>query len=407
MHYEVELLNSIIDNDDINSVVEGGGEHVFDEFQDVWVYIREFYTKYDKIPSKAILKDHFSSFEFLDTKATPLSYYLDEAKKQSLSREFRGAVKQGMDILKDSGPNAALSFITSKSHNMMKDVGGLKDTNLAGDFEERVNLYRQRFENPDLFNVGVPSGIQVIDKIWGGWQPGDLICLMGVTASGKTWLSRLFAINAWKAGHSPLVISLEMSKEQEGYRLDTILNEGECFTASDLTNAGKLSPSEYEKWAKEQFTDKPPFYLVTAEGLETANQSMVQVKIDQYRPSVLILDYLNIMEDANGGGTETDRIRNLFRDCKRIAVRNNIPIVAVAAVTMKADDYGTRPPELQELAWSKHATYDCDLILAIHREPDSNLFQVVSRKERRSESFAFYLDWNLNTGKWKEKYDFV
>lgn len=405
MHYELALLNSICDSGEIIPVIESGGDIVFDQYKDVWSWTYEFYSKYEKIPSKQILKEHFPSFEFIDTSAAPLQYYIDDAKKQALSTTVRISIAKAIEILKENGPNAALNYLTSTGHTIMKDVGGLKDTNLVGEYHERVDAYRDRFESPETHISGITSGTKVIDKIWGGWQKGDLVVLMGTPGCGKTWLSRLFAINAWRAGYTSLIISLEMSKEQEGYRMDTILNEGEYFTSSDLMNGINLSPEEYERWAKEQFDGKPPIYLVTAEGMETANQHMVQAKIDQYKPDLLIVDYFNIMEDARGGGTETDRIRNLFKDHKRMAVKNQIPIIGISAVTMKGEDYGTRAPELSELAWSKHAAHDCDLVLAIHRHENSQIFEIVARKARRSQQFAFFLDWSLNTGKWKELFD--
>jgi hypothetical protein len=60
---------------------------------------------------------------------------------------------------------------------------------------------------------------------------------------------------------------------------------------------------------------------------------------------------------------------------------------------------------LEEVAWSKQLAYDADLVLAIHREAASDLFQVVSRKVRRASQFGFYLRWNLEIGKWSEEWD--
>jgi len=405
VHYELALLNSLLETQDIVTLVENGGDTIFDEYKDVWQWTYDFYTKYDKVPSKGIVKDKFSTFEFLDTSSAPLQYYIDDAKKQSLARSVRASIAQAIEMLKENGPYAALNYLTSTGHSILKDVGGLKDTNLVGEYDERVEAYRERYENPNNHIQGIPSGIGPIDKIWGGFQNGDFICLMGIPGCGKTWLSRLFALNAWQAGFSPLIISLEMSKEQEGYRLDTILNQGEVFTSTDLLSGTKLKPSEYKKWAEEHFIDKPPIHLVTAEGMETASQNMVQAKIDQYRPDFVVVDYVNIMEDSDGGQGETATTRNIFKAMKRMAVKNNIPIVAISAVTMKGDDYGTRAPQLGELAWSKHAAHDCDLVLAIHRDEGSQVFQVISRKTRRCEPFAFFLDWDLNSGKWKELFE--
>jgi replicative DNA helicase len=131
---------------------------------------------------------------------------------------------------------------------------------------------------------------------------------------------------------------------------------------------------------------------------------MVQAKIDQYHPDLVILDYHGLFDDASGAKTETEKAKNLSKAFKRMAVKNNVPIIDVAAVTM-ADGHSERPPELEEVAWSKQLAYDADLVLAIHREPSSDVFQVVSRKVRRAHHFGFYLRWNLETGKWAEEWD--
>lgn len=657
MHHELALINAICETGEITQVVENGADAIFDEYKDVWKWTHDFYTRYNKVPSKAILKDNFKEFEYLDTSAAPLQFYIDDSKSQSLARNVRSSIAKTIDILKESGPNAALSYMTSSGHSIMKDVGRLKDTNLVDDYRERVDDFRFRAENPDRATLGVPSGISVIDKIWGKFQGGDLVMILGEPGRGKalrygtpvltpdgwtnieslrmgdkvisvdgeptsvtgiyhqgvrpiyrlhmsdgswvdadenhlwsvnvdgedkvmttleifnnpdliptlplvspvrfspqetvidpydlgfasgkndsrnigfipkeymlntpavrmktlrglmdaagsvdggvtrffsrsenmlddvmflvrslggiavrvfssvniymkicpfsvdhkvaewkkassemsiqiihvekvdqdfaacimvdhpsklfvtkdfivthnSWLSRLFACNAWREGYSPLVISLEMNKHQEGSRLDTILNAGEYFTSSDLLNARNLSPDDYESWAKSQFEGKHPFHLVTAEGMESANQNMIQAKIDQYSPDIVIVDYLNIMEDANGATDETVRLKNISKDLKRIAERNAIPVIEIAAVTMK-EGHGERAPELHEMAWSKGMAYDCDLVLAIHREENSSIFQVVSRKTRRCEPFAFFLDWDLESGKWKEMYENV
>ena len=102
--------------------------------------------------------------------------------------------------------------------------------------------------------------------------------------------------------------------------------------------------------------------------------------------------------------TETEKAKNLSKAFKRMAVKNGIPIIDVAAVTM-SEGHSERPPELEEVAWSKQLAYDADLVLAIHREYNSDVFQVVSRKVRRSTQFGFYLRWNLETGKWNEEWD--
>jgi replicative DNA helicase len=404
MNYEVRLLNSLIKSNDYVTAVNEGVENVFIEYRDVWNFIVAHYDEHKKVPSQETIKQHHPEFEFYAT-PEPLKYYIEEAKRESLSYQTRVLVSKTNGLLSEAGPKEALSYLMENTSALYKFSSNLKDTDLAGEWRTRANDLRERSEKGLGDLQGIPSGIKVIDKQFGGWQPGDFVVLLGWTGVGKSFIARLFAVNAWKAGYRPLIISLEMNKQQEGQRLDTLLTNGDgTFTNSDLVRANPSIVENYEAWAEKTFEGKHPIHLVTSEGLETADQNMVQAKIDQYRPDIVILDYHGLFDDASGARNETEKAKNLSKAFKRMAVKNGVPIIDVAAVTM-TDGHSDRPPELEEVAWSKQLAYDADLVLAIQREYNSDLFQVVSRKVRRSTQFGFFLRWNLETGKWEEEWD--
>ncbi len=387
----------------MQTCLEQNIQSVFEECADMWGFVQEYFGKYNVLPTKTILKDNFKDFEMLSTKEAPLQYYIDEAHKQSLSKSLRLNLAKTVEILKESGPQAAMNFVTSSSHKLMRQQGMLKDTNLSEEYLERVKDFKERY-NSDNHILGIPSGIKPIDKIFGGFQKGDFIVVMGWTGSAKSWLSLLFACNAWEAGYRPLIINLEMNKYQLGYRVDTILSKGDHFTNDELTHARGFNPEDYEKWAKKTFDGTPPFHIITSDGIDSASQNMVQAKVEQYRPDMLILDYHNLFEDAENSGNEIVKAKTLSRAFKKIAVKYEIPVIDIAGVTMdKGHEDG--PPRLDQISWTKQLSYDADCVLSIHTPKDSNISQVMAVKSRRSPLFGFYLDWDKNTGKIQEKYE--
>ena len=404
MNYEIRLLNSIIDNNSYTEAVNGGAENVFMEYRDIWNFISKHHDEFKKTPSKDTVKHHYADFDFVAT-PEPTRYYLDEAKRESLAYQTRVIVSKANNVLNELGPKESLSYLMDETSKLYKFSSSLKDTDLSGEWKDRADDLRARSLTDNREMMGIPSGISVIDKTFGGWQKGDFVVLLGWTGVGKSFIARLFAANAWRAGYRPLIISLEMNKQQESQRLDTLLNNGEGnFTNTDLVKANPAIVDQYEKWAEKTFAGKQPIYLVTSEGLETADQQMVQAKIDQYHPDMVILDYHGLFDDSSGAKTETEKAKNLSKAFKRMAVKNAVPIIDVAAVTM-AEGHSERPPELEEVAWSKQLAYDADLVLAILRDAGSDMFQIVSRKVRRASHFGFYLRWNLDTGKWVEEWD--
>ena len=57
-------------------------------------------------------------------------------------------------------------------------------------------------------------------------MPGQLGVFLAYPGIGKSWLALYFAVQAWKQGKSPMVISLEMSETEVRNRVFTIMGEG-------------------------------------------------------------------------------------------------------------------------------------------------------------------------------------
>jgi replicative DNA helicase len=404
VNYEVSLLNAVIDTGDIAHCIDNDCGDFFYDNKDVWDFVVDFYHKYQKAPSKITIQENFKDFPLVKVEEH-LDYYIDQAREKCIEYEIKSLVRQAGDILRESGAGPALNFFVQKTNSLMKVSGRVKDVDIASDYMARVNDLRDRVGGKNKGHLGIPSGITVIDHHFGGWQKGDLVVILGWTGVGKSFMGLMFAINAWLHGYRPLYISLEMDRQQVEYRVDTILNGGKYFRNSELVHARNINPDDYESWVKNTFDGKHPFYLVTSNGMDQPNQHMIQSKIDQYSPDLVILDYHGLFEDASGAVSEVERTKNLSKAFKRLALKNEVPVIDIAAVTMPAGQHNSRAPELSEVAWSKQIAYDADLVLGVNRRPDSNLFEVISRKVRRGQPFAFYLEWDLDSGAMKEVFE--
>ena len=280
MNYEVKLLNAVLDSGDYVSCQNENVGRVFINYKDVWTFIAGHYDKHKKIPAKTEIKAHFPDFEYLTT-TEPLAYYIEQARAESMSVQTRELIVNTHDMLKNGGPKTALNFLLSNANKLVKEATNLKDSDLSSEWQDRVKELKTLSETDNHGIVGVPSGISVIDAEFGGWQAGDFVILLGWTGVGKSFVARLFAVNAWLAGYRPMIISLEMNKQQESQRIDTLLNNGRgFFTHSDLVRPDAEVVDSYKKWAEDTFKDMHPFYLITSDGLEFADQHLVQAKID-------------------------------------------------------------------------------------------------------------------------------
>jgi replicative DNA helicase len=194
-----------------------------------------------------------------------------------------------------------------------------------------------------------------------------------------------------------------MSPENMRDRIYTMMGSG-LFKASDFSK-GMVNTDDFHNWATDKFTDKQQFILISNEGQGQVTPNTVQAKIDQYKPDLVILDYHQLFNDSSGAKSEVERNRNISRDFKLLAVRNSIPIIDITAATMDDVSDQDAPPLMSQVAWSKAIEYDADVAIAIHKNPQSNIMEIVSRKNRHGTDFAFYLDWDLNRGIVEEIYE--
>ena len=281
----------------------------------------------------------------------------------------------------------------------VRDVD-LTDFKLAEDHFEKIKERSLAMGG----SPGIKTGFKAIDAAYPtGMAPGHLIVMIGWPGRGKTWFSSYLACKAWEQGFKPMIISLEMSPENMRDRIYTMMGSG-LFKASDFSK-GMVNTDDFHSWATEKFTDKQQFILISNEGQGQVTPNTVQAKIDQYKPDLVILDYHQLFNDSSGAKSEIERNRNISRDFKLLAMRNNIPVIDITAATMDDVSDQDSPPMMSQVAWSKAIEYDADMAIAVHKNPQSNIIEIVSRKNRHGTDFAFYLDWDLNRGIMQEIYE--
>jgi replicative DNA helicase len=211
----------------------------------------------------------------------------------------------------------------------------------------------------------------------------------------------LLAVNALLQGKKVLVISLEMSPEEYGDRVYAMLSKGR-FKISDLQR-GDINEDDFRTWSKREFKNK--FIVPSFEGVYDVTPNLIRAKIDMHKPDLVILDYLQLMNDNAKTGSMTPRMMNLSREIKLMAGAAAVPIVSITAVTDEDGDKRDGPPVMSQVAWSKAIEYDANLIIAVHRHDNSEVVEVVARKSRHSDLFDFGFEVDFDRGIWTEKFD--
>lgn len=404
MNSEAALLSAICKNKDIATVLTDNVDEIFTSHRDVWEGLKSYYLKFRAVPDTSVLQEKFPDFEPEGVKGET-GYYLDTLKNEFLTSRIKDVLIRNGSSLKSNSAKRVLLDMQTELYGLARLTGEVRDVDLT-DFkmaEDHFESVRQRSAVMGG-SPGIRTGFKAIDLAYPtGMAPGHLIVMIGWPGRGKTWFSSYLACKAWEQGFKPMIISLEMSPENMRDRIYTMMGSG-LFKASDFSK-GMVNTDDFHQWAEDKFTDKQQFILISNEGQGQVTPNTVQAKIDQYKPDLVILDYHQLFNDSSGAKSEVERNRNISRDFKLLAMRNNIPVIDITAATMDDVSDQETPPMLSQVAWSKAIEYDADMAIAVHKNPNSNIMEIVSRKNRHGTEFAFYLDWDLNRGTVQEIYE--
>jgi replicative DNA helicase len=397
MNTEAELISAVCKNKDISTILADNSDDLFISHKDIWEGLKSYYYKFRAVPEVGILQDKFKDFEPVETKGET-GYYLDKLKNEFVGNKLKTILMQAGSSLKEDAPSRVLGTMQSQLANLSRYTNNVKDLDIT-DLDSAERHY-ESVRTRSLAMGGSPgilTGFDAIDKAYPtGMAPGHLIVAIGWPGRGKTWFTSYLACKAWEQGFKPMIVSLEMAPENMRDRIYTMLGSG-LFRASDLSK-GDINIDDFKTWGKKKTEGKNSFILVSNEGAGEVTPATIQGKIDQHKPDLVILDYHQLFNDNKRSNSEVERNRNISRDFKLLAVTNGIPIIDITAAT--ADDISDQkePPMMSQVAWSKAIEYDADMAIAIHKHANTDLIEVVSRKNRHGHDFRFFLDWDINRG---------
>jgi replicative DNA helicase len=330
-------------------------------------------------------------------------YYLDQLKTEYIERRqdeivlrMAEAKKAGMD------PREAQGVVQRALAKLNKFTSNVSDLELT-DYEDAEAYYDELRQRSEAMGglPGISTGIEFVDASYmTGMAPGHMIVAIGWPGKAKTWVTSWLAVNAFARGYNPMIFSLEMSGQDMRNRVYTMMGDG-LFSATGFAR-GDVDLDNFREWGQKALTQGNNFKVISRDSNQEVTPNIVQAKIEQYKPDLLILDYAQLMSDNRQTEHTTQRMMNLSREVKALAVVNNIPIILITAATAEDKNDRKQPPMLSAVAWSKAIEYDADMAFAVHRNDETGDIEIVGRKNRHGELFAGFLEADLDRGIWKE-----
>ena len=390
------LVSKVIQTGDIQEVLNAGvrPDHFTGEWSDIWSWILEYWREYASVPSARALKHQYGDLRLLNAEAEPFPALIDELYLSYKHDNLVQTVTEVVSTLNRNETEDALKRLSEGLQRATVETAHLRDVDIIRNWQERLERYEQMRNTPNGLR-GIPTGFNGLDRITSGLRPQQLITFVGEAKKGKSLMTLIMASAAHTHGVVPMYVSFEMSIEEQETRYDALTAK----VSHSRLMRGDLTPKELERLRMSMVLRQhmQPFHF-TEDTSSLTTVSALAGKIQQYRPAMLIVDGVYLMDDENGEPKGSPQaLTNVTRGLKRLAQRFDIPIVGTTQVlSWKLGNKKTRRVTADSIGYTSSFAQDSDLILSVESDPDidnqSIIRVILARSAPNGEVFVKW-DW--------------
>jgi replicative DNA helicase len=396
MNLEAKTISAVLNDKQAHVLLQGSVDSLLRTHVDVWNFIRNYYEQNQTVPPVNIVCEEFRDFDYVsDTGST--KHHLEQLRAEYLNDNIKMMLRSAANDIQDGKAIDALNNLITDTANLKRITSTIRDLDVT-DTDSSVAYFEHVKKLQEAGIHGIYTGLAGFDNyLPAGIMPGQFGVLLAYPAIGKSWMALYLAVQAWKNGKSPLIVSLEMTETEVRNRIFTILGQG--MWSHRKLSGGNVEIDMFKKWSEKMFANKPSINIISNDGVGEVSPSVLRGKIDQYKPDIVFVDYLNLMTSNTKTDNEVVKMKNLSRELKLLAISEEIPIVAISSATPDDVTDMNSVPTLGQTSWSRQIAYDADWLLALGRAPNSDVLEAVFRKNRNGYLGEFMVQVDFDSGR--------
>lgn len=336
--------------------------------------------------------------------AANIKAYAEIVRDKSLLRKM---IEVGTQIVNDGFVPAGreTSELLASAENAVLTIGGASVAEIEpaelGLQATVTELARRRAAGANAL-LGVTSGIDLLDELTLGWQPG-LIIVAARPSMGKTALALSLRRAAAHAGARPGLWSLEMNKQQLFMRDIAAVGRVDY---NHVQRPARATPEEMERMrvaiAKLR---RMPMWMDDTPSL-TVNQLVARLRRAkrQFDIKIAFIDYLQFIDLGQAKNGIAAAIQEVTRKLRAAAMTLGIPIVLLSQLNRALESRSDKRPIMSDLRESGAIEQDADVVMFLHRQgyyerdwarddPRQSVAELILGKVRTGETGMVTVNW--------------
>ena len=397
---EAKLISAVLEDKQIHVLLQGNVDNLLRTHGDIWNFIRLYFENNSSLPPAELVTEKFRDFEPIKNVGAT-KHHLEELQGEYLNDSLKDILRSAATNVQNNQGVTALNDLITQTSELKKNTSAIRDIDVT-DLESAIAYFENVKAQQALGHTGIKTNLPGFDNyLPAGIMPGQLGVFLAYPGIGKSWMALYFAVQAWRQGKSPMIISLEMSETEVRNRVFTIMGEG-LWSHRKISN-GEIELDMLKSWHSKNLAGKPEFHIISNDSGGEINPSVLRGKIDQYKPDFVIVDYLQLMSPNQKSDNETVRMKNLSRELKLMAIGEEVPIIAISSATPDDVNDLSGVPTLGQTAWSRQIAYDADWVLALGRATNSDIIECAFRKNRNGFMGDFLVQCDFDKGYYRYK----
>lgn len=281
----------------------------------------------------------------------------------------------------EDDPNEILQVVQTSFNELVR---GVEQGSLITP-ERAVDEYLASLEERIQKGGGLSFGIPKVDDLILPAQPGDFIILAARPSVGKTALAEIIA-ERWAIQSAPKPVLFVSAEMKTTALFDRIAARSGRVPAVKLRK-GQLTADELEavRQVMEERRHLGVWYLdqprATTAAIRTA-AAKARMLTGGLGLGGMIVDYLQLLKDTEGGDNEAIRVSRISNNLKAIAREFDCPILVCAQLNRNLARE-KRAPRLDDLSWSGAIEQDADVVILLDRKLDSPNLDLYVAKQRQ------------------------
>jgi replicative DNA helicase len=264
----------------------------------------------------------------------------------------------------------------------------------ASDFRSIATVLEEEIDRLELLSkgdrdvTGTPSGFRDLDRLLGGFQPGNLVVIAARPSLGKSALVSNIAENvASKTGEPVAFFSLEMSEAELAHRFIAC----RARIRGDRLRMGKVSSKDWPRVVRAcNELEKAPLWLD-----DSSDLSLLELRAKARRLAssegglaLVIVDYMQLMRPEDPRANRVEQVGQISRGLKILARELNVPVIGISQLSRAPELRPDKRPILSDLRESGNLEQDSDVVMFIYRaakyddEADPSEAELIIAKHR-------------------------